>query len=195
MRKLTALALCGAVSLGLTGCVLAPQVISLSEQSHLQERTPLMRSALVRVLDERALGGQHLGTRGGREPASSPLMADKALAEVLTARLQSSLAQLGYGNEGASINDPLKLQLSIQEFNYHCNEGVIVSECGIDMQFLMTVIDGNTTFRKPYGIKEVRSLAASPVPEYNKKWLDEKLDEVWQYMFSDPELKQVLGLH
>lgn len=194
MRKpILAATLLGAAVL-LTGCVLAPQTIQLSETVDLRGKAIEPRNALVRVLDERGVEDNKIGHRGGRSAEDSPLFSKEPIAQVLTKRLQNSLEAVGFG-DAASDSEPLKVQLDIQAFDYKCNEGVIVNECNIEMRFLTTVINGNRTFKKPYGNREMRSLAASPVEEYNEKWVNEALDKVWQYMFTDPEFKQAIGAY
>ena len=63
------------------------------------------------------------------------------------------------------------------KFFYRCNENAVVNECGIEI-LLMTVIDGGRTFTKPYGINEMRSLAASPVTEYKRGVVNDVLSRV-----------------
>ncbi|QQD21266.1 hypothetical protein GJQ54_05535 [Oceanospirillaceae bacterium ASx5O] len=191
MRKLM-LVVAGLATLLLSGCVLAPQTISLAEQADIQGMTSPGRDALVRVVDEREVGFDVLGHRGGRAPENSPLLADKPLAQALTARLQNSLAALGFG--AANDPQPLRVQLTVEEFLYQCNEGIIVNECSISMRFQVTVMDGEKTFTKPYGINEMRSLATSPVKEYSQQWVNDALGRLWSYMFNDAELKRSLGV-
>ncbi len=182
------------LALALTGCVLAPQTISLNEQVELQGEITEQRNALVRVLDNRPdTSGDQLGHRGGRAPDLSPVLSDKPLSVVLTNRMRDSLRSLGFGSE--SDLEPIRVQLEVKTFAYRCNESIIVNECGIEMRFLVSVINEDRTFNKPYGIKEIRSLAASPVAEYNEKWVNEVLDKVWRYMFEDADLKSELGVN
>lgn len=177
----------------LTGCVLAPQTIALSDSAQISGKTTTPRAAMVRVIDERGVAGEVLGTRGGRSPEDSPLVIEKPLDQILTKRLQNTLEQLGFGEE--NDNEPLKVQLDIQAFDYKCNESLVANECSIKMRFLLTAFEGGKTFKKPYGSNQMRSLAASPIAEYNEKWVNEMLDEVWQYMFSDSDLKQFMGVY
>lgn len=193
MLKNFLLILTTVISLGLGGCVLAPQTIQLNEHTEVAGKAVESRAAMVRVLDQRDVQKDFIGTRGGRSPKDSPVLSEQPLEEVLTKRLQSTLEQLGFGAENDA--DPLKVQLDVQNFKYQCNESLVANDCSIEMRFLITVINGNVTFKKPYGSSEMRSLAASPIEEYNQKWLNEVLDKVWQYMFSDPELKQVIGVY
>lgn len=188
-KTLSSLLMLAAVSL--TGCALAPQTVSISEQATVKGKTSA-REALVRVVDERGVEKTQLGSRGGPAPERSPLLSDKPLDTVLTHKLQNSLAQLGFGAQGNE--EPLKLQLTIEKLKYQCNTNAMFNECGVEIRFLMTVIDGGRTFTKPYGINEVRSLAASPVQEYNQLWMNDVLNRVWQYMFSDMELRHALGV-
>lgn len=184
-----------ALASGLTGCVLAPQTIELSQQYDIADAGVVMpqRDALVRVVDNRNdFSGDQIGHRGGRLPENSPLNIQDELKEVLTQRLQSSMAQLGFG--GSSPLPPLKVQLDINTFGFTCNEGVIVNECSLEFSFLMTVMAENATFTKPYSVTESRGLAVSPTQEYNQQWVNEALDKVWARMFSDAELRQALNV-
>ncbi len=181
------------LALVLSGCVLAPQTISLSEQVEVQGTTSEQRDALVRVVDNReGTDDNALGHRGGRAPDLSPVLSHKPLSRTLTSRMQESLTSLGFGADSGL--EPIKVQLEVDTFSYRCNESIIVNECGIEMRFSITVINDGRTFKKPYGIKEVRSLAASPVAEYNEQWINEVLNKVWRYMFDDAELKEALGV-
>ncbi|MBU2037802.1 MULTISPECIES: YajG family lipoprotein [Oceanospirillaceae] len=194
MRKLViASLLTGTMAAGLSGCVLAPQTIALNESVSVPGGMPaIQRDALVRVVDERGQGADVLGHRGGRAPENSPLLSEKPLSDVLTARMQESLKSLGFGS--ASPVDPVRVQLTVEEFSYQCNEGAIVNECGMKMRFMITVMDNGKTFTKPYSANETRSLAASPAVEYNQKWVNEVLDKLWQHMFNDKELQQALNV-
>ena len=195
MRKL---AVCAALTLSLSGCVLAPQVIQLNQEATVTAgQLSLSRDALVRVVDDREIDGRQpkpneLGSRGGRLAENSPLNSENSLKDVLTMRMQNSLTQLGFG--AASPLEPLKLQLSVKEFSYGCNDGMMVNDCSVRMRFELTVIDGATTFTKPYGANESRRVATAPVKEYNEKWVNEVLDRLWQYMFNDDELRAALGV-
>jgi len=176
---------------GLSGCVLAPQTIALNDSATVPAATPVVqRDALVRVVDQRELGWDVLGHRGGRAPENSPLLADEAVKDTLTRRMQASLKTLGFG--GSSPVEPLRVQLDIETFNYACNEGVIVNECSVNIELGLTVLDGGNRFSKPYKAVETRSLAASPVATYNEKWVNEVLDNLWAHMFSDDELLNTL---
>ncbi len=191
MRKLMVI-MTGLTALFLGGCVLAPQTISLSEQVDIKGLGSPGRDALVRVVDERQMGFDVLGHRGGRAPENSPLLADKTLTQALTGRLQNTLAGLGFG--AGSLQEPVRVQLSVEEFMFQCNEGVIVNECSIAMRFKVTVSEPGREFSKPYGINEMRSLAASPVQEYSQQWVNDVLDRLWLFMFNDDELKTALGI-
>lgn len=201
LNKFTAVIRTAALGLSaatlLTGCVLAPQTIQLNESYALEKASiSPQRDALVRVVDKRAsrleLNGNVLGHRGGRLPENSPLLAQDELSRILTSRLQSSLKQLGFGS--ASPLPAVKIQLDINQFEFSCNEGVLVSKCGMEMAFLLTVIDGGKTFTKPYSINESRRLAASPNKEYNQQWVNEVLDKLWKHIFNDKELRRVLAV-
>jgi uncharacterized lipoprotein len=37
-------------------------------------------------------------------------------------------------------------------------------------------------------------VAAAPVKEYNEKWVNDVMDRLWEYIFSDPELRGYLGV-
>ena len=194
MRKLFApLVLALGIS-SLTGCILAPQAIQLNETSQVAAvlTPPTGRGALVRVVDQREMQADHLGSRGGRLAENSPLVAQDELAAVLTRRLQDSMTQLGFG-EG-SFEEPVRLQLDIEKFRYSCNDGFVVTDCSVKMKFAMTVYNGDTTFTKPYGLNESRRVAAAPVQEYNEKWMTDTLDRLWSYIFNDPELRSFLGI-
>ena len=145
-----------------------------------------------RMVDGRQPEPNELGSRGGRLAENSPLNSENSLKDVLTTRMQNSLTQLGFG--AASPLEPLKLQLSVKEFSYGCNDGMMVNDCSVRMRFELTVIDGATTFTKPYGANESRRVATAPVKEYNEKWVNEVLDRLWQYMFNDDELRAALGV-
>src|SRR5690554_468963 len=109
------------LALALTGCVLAPQTISLNEQVELQGEITEQRNALVRVLDNRPdTSDDQLGHRGGRAPDLSPVLSDKPLSVVLTNRMRDSLRSLGFGSE--SDLQPIRVQLEVKTFAYRCNE-------------------------------------------------------------------------
>ncbi|MEK9711277.1 MAG: YajG family lipoprotein [Thalassolituus sp.] len=196
MRKfLTTALFAAAVSAGLSGCVLAPQTIQLNENSTIEApKAEIQRGALIRVVDQRESVDEpeYLGNRGGRLAENSPLYVQDELAGILTTRLQDSMEQLGFG--AASPDEPVKLELLVNRFRYTCNEGFLVTNCSVSIRFNMTVIDGGRTFTKPYGLSETRRVAAAPVKDYNEQWVNDVLDRLWEYIFSDPELREYLGV-
>ncbi|MFC3679491.1 YajG family lipoprotein [Bacterioplanoides pacificum] len=194
VNSLRTLLLTAALASGLTGCVLAPQMIELNESYPLTAaQVHPQRDALVRVVDRRQrFSAEQIGHRGGRLPENSPLSIQAELKDVLTQRLQNSMSQLGFG--GSSPLPPLKVQLDINDFIYTCNEGALVNECGMQMAFYLTVISDSQTFTKPYTIKESRRLAASPNVQYNQQWVNEVLDKLWAHIFSDHELMMALNV-
>ncbi|WP_419811121.1 YajG family lipoprotein [Bacterioplanoides sp.] len=179
---------------GLSGCVLSPQVIELNDSYVLPAgQVNPQRDALIRVIDQRdGVNSNQLGHRGGRKPQESPLLAQNGLNDILTSRLQDSMTQLGFGGSGPLT--PVKLQLDINTFAFSCNEGVIVNECNLTFKFLLTAITDEQTFRKTYGFNETRGLAASPSKSYNQQWLNESLDKVWERIFTDVELLAALNV-
>jgi uncharacterized lipoprotein len=179
----------------LGGCVLSSQVIDLNEQSNInraQSQTP--RDALVRVEDlRRVKSSTMLGTRGGQDPQSSPIVASKSLVDTLTVRMQNTMALMGLGVSGPY--EPLKVQLDITTFEYKCNEGILVNSCSIEMGFKVSVFDGGKSFSKPFQSKETRSVATAPAASYNQEWANEMLDSMWSRIFSDPSVRQALGVN
>ncbi|MDF1763161.1 MAG: YajG family lipoprotein [Oleibacter sp.] len=180
------------LALTLGGCVLAPQTIKLNEQAELEQSSaPLQRDALIRVVDKREnLTSDVIGTRGGRDATRSPLMIQASLEDILTARLQSSMAQLGFG--GGSSEEPVKMQLNIENFEYRCNDGTLVNNCSVKMRFEVKAYDGPRSFVKPFAINESRKVATAPVDSYNQEWINDMLDRVWVFIFTDEELRKFL---
>lgn len=186
----------------LSGCVLAPQTIQLNETVDVpRAMTEVQRGALIRVIDNREgvgdgdeaiQGRNYLGSRGGRLAERSPLLAQDDLANILSLRLQDSIEQLGFG--GTSPIDPVRIEMAINRFDYSCNEGLLVTSCSVKVRLGVTLINGETTFTKPYGLTESRRVAAAPVKEYNEKWVNDVMDRLWEYIFSDPELRGYLGV-
>lgn len=178
---------------GLQGCVLSPQTIQLNNSMTLEQRTlSEPQGALVRVLDQRGVDENVIGHRGGRLPENSPLLIQSGLKSILTRRLQDSLMKLGFGSSAEASADPIKVQLSVIEFAYQCNEGIVVNKCSISVNFNIQITRKTLVFNKPYNISEERNLVASPAKEYNQKWVNETLDRLWKYMFEDKELRSVL---
>jgi uncharacterized lipoprotein len=183
----------------LSGCVLAPQTIELNETVEVPNATSeVQRGALIRVVDNREsiIAGDetrdYLGSRGGRFSERSPLLAQDELANILSLRLQDSIAQLGFG--GTSPIDPVRVEMLINKFAYSCNDGFLVTSCSVKVRLGVTLMNGDTTFTKPYGLTETRRVAAAPVKEYNEKWVNDVVDRLWEYIFSDPELRGYLGV-
>lgn len=194
-KALVMVGLSVALSAALTGCVLAPQTIQLNETAVVTKpNADVQRGALVRVVDNRENieRNDFLGNRGGRLTERSPLFIQDDLANILTMRLQDSIAQLGFG--GTSPIDPVKVEMAINKFEYSCNEGFLVTSCSVKIRLGVTLLNGDTTFTKPYGLTETRRVAAAPVKEYNEKWVNEVTDRLWDYIFSDPELREYLGV-
>lgn len=171
----------------ISGCALAPQVISLTEQqsSHFSAITS-SRTALIRVNDTRA--DKHLGYRGGWDSKQSPLIAEPGLEQQLTKRLQTTFAELGFG--GSSEQVPVKFELLVKTFDYQCNEGIWVSNCQLKMDFVAKLGSG---YSKAFGLNQHRSVVSSPRAEYNQEWINQALDEVWQHIFSNQALLDALA--
>jgi uncharacterized lipoprotein len=174
------------------GCALSPQVIPLDRNNTLQVTEPVSgRTALVRVRDERTLTDR-LGNRGGAEPEQALLIAQPSLKEALTEKLQGSLEVFGFG--GASPFDPVKVEMLISQFDYHCNEGDWVNQCQLDIELRLNIENEGQIYSQPFKLNESRSVAVAPQVEYNTLWINESIDKLWQHMFTKPQVMQVLGL-
>lgn len=193
-KRISSLLVTGLLASSLGGCVLSSQVIELSPQSNItRTQGQTQRAAMVRVEDQRRVKSTMIGTRGGTDPDSSPIVASEPLTATLTTRLQNTMALMGLG--GVSSYDPLKVQLDITAFNYTCNEGVLVNSCSMEVGLRITVIDGGNTFYKPFLAKETRSVAAAPAASYNQEWINTMLDDMWKRIFSDVAVRQSLGVN
>lgn len=190
-KTFRASALAAMASLALTGCVLAPQTIELNDGPEVMAGQAPNRDALVRVVDKRSKSPDWIGHRGGRAPENSPLLVNERLDVLLTRKLQASLRQLGFG-QGAL--PAIKVQMDIEQFLYQCNEGVIVNECGLEIELAVTVLKEEGRFAKPFRLRQSRELAVSPVQDYNQQWVNEALDSLWQHIFTDAELRRALGI-
>jgi len=179
-----------ASSLVLTGCALSPQIIEIDTQAGGGFQPVVAeRSALVRVRDER--GSEYLGHRGGSTPDQSLLVAEPDLSTALTQKVQATLETLGFG--GNNQNQPIKLEVVINEFDFHCNEGIVVNSCGLDIEFQMNIHNGAVQFSKPYALSEERSVVVSPQVKYNQKWINEGIDKLWDKMFTDMQVLDALS--
>lgn len=177
---------------GITGCALSPQLITLQTESPLAVSTDsLGRTALVRVRDLRD-DTDRLGSRGGSKPEQALLLSKPNLKDALTAKMQDTLQQMGFG--GASPLEPVKVDLAVEDFNYQCNEGSWVSQCDLSIQFKLTVMKDGNTFAQPFKIKQQRSVATAPRVGYNEEWVNGALDKLWSHMMTQPKVIQALGV-
>lgn len=171
----------------LSGCALAPQVISLDQTPNAKVSAITSgRTALIRVTDTREDG--RLGYRGGWSNEDSPLIAEPNLAGILTPRLHETFSQLGFG--GASQELPVKFELKVDKFKYQCNEGLWVSHCELEIKFIAELGNG---FSKAFALNQNRSVVAAPRAKYNEEWINGALDELWGHMFSNEELLQAIS--
>jgi uncharacterized lipoprotein len=191
--KKTLLALGASSALVLsTGCTLSPQMIALDSGNTLQMMEPISgRTALVRVRDERELTDR-LGNRGGAEPEQSLLIAQPSLQEALTEKLQGSLQVFGFG--GASPLDPVKVEMIVNQFNYQCNEGDWVNQCQLDIELRLNIDNNGKVYSQPFKLNESRSVAVAPQTEYNRLWINESIDKIWQHIFTKPQVMKALGV-
>lgn len=184
--------LAAVLALATSGCSLSPQIIPLQTASPLTTtHAPLDRSALVRVRDLRADTDQ-LGHRGGPHPEQAPLLSKPSLQQALSAKMQASLQQLGFG--GASPLTPVKVDLAIEKFNYQCNQGWWVNQCQIIMAVNLTINDGDKTYSQPFSLNQQRGVVTSPVGGYNAEWINGTIDELWLHMLSQPQVQVALGV-
>lgn len=174
----------------LSGCALSPQIIHIDTEAN-ENFQPLIegRSALVRVRDKR--DSEYLGNRGGIKPDQSLLVAEPELSVALTQKVQSTLEALGFG--GDNSNEPIKLEILVNQFEFQCNEGIVVNSCGLDINFQMNIDNGAVKFSKPYSLSQERGVIVSPQVAYNQKWINEGIDKLWDTMFSDMQVLEVLG--
>jgi uncharacterized lipoprotein len=175
-----------------TGCALSPQIINLQTSSPLgASATQVGRSALVRVRDLRDETEQ-LGSRGGSQPESAPLISKPNLQQALQAKMQNSLQQLGFG--GDSSVEPLKVDLAIEQFDYQCNEGMWVNECELSMTMRLSIDNEALKFSQPFTLNEGRSVIAAPRSGYNQTWINQSIDKFWQHMMNQEKVKESLGI-
>lgn len=181
-----------------SGCALAPQEVSLNQQAPaLTGQVQQARNALIRVVDKRGVDDMNLGHRGGPKPEDSLINATVSVRQALTVKLKESLEVMGFGQQSAQealAQGTLKVQLDINTFQHRCNEAPVVTECALDIGLRMTVVDGDTEFGKGFRSNESRTVLVAPGAELNQRWINDVLDRLWQHMFSDPELRNVLGM-
>lgn len=174
------------------GCALSPQVISLDTKSNLHVMEPISgRTALVRVLDEREISDR-LGNRGGAVPEQALLIAQPALQQALTEKMQASLQDFGFG--GNSPIAPVKVEIVVNEFEYLCNEGDWVNQCQLDIELRLNIDDAGKIFSQPFKLNESRSVTIAPQTEYNTLWINQSIDKLWQHMFTKPQVMSALGI-
>jgi uncharacterized lipoprotein len=175
-----------------TGCALSPQIINLQTSSPLETNsTQVGRSALVRVRDLRDETEQ-LGSRGGSQPESAPLISKPNLQKALQEKMQNSLQQLGFGGDTAV--EPLKVDLAIEQFDYQCNEGLWVNECELSMTMRLSIDNETLKFSQPFSLNETRSVIAAPRSGYNQTWINQSIDKFWQHMMNQEKVKDSLGI-
>jgi uncharacterized lipoprotein len=175
-----------------TGCALSPQIINLQTNSPLEiNSTQVGRSALVRVRDLRDETEQ-LGSRGGSQPESAPLLSKPNLQKALQEKMQNSLQQLGFG--GDSAVEPLKVDLAIEQFDYQCNQGMWVNECELSMTMRLSIDNETLKFSQPFTLNETRSVIAAPRSGYNQTWINQSIDKFWQHMMNQEKVKESLGI-
>ena len=175
-----------------TGCALSPQIINLHTTSPLEaSATQVGRSALVRVRDLRD-ETESLGTRGGSEPESSPLISKPNLQQALQVKMQNSLQALGFG--GDSPFAPLKVDLAIEQFDYQCNEGLWINKCQLAMTLKLSIDNEAQKFSQPFKLSEERSVIAAPREGYNETWINQSIDKLWLHMMSQPQVIQALEI-
>ena len=175
-----------------TGCALSPQIINLQTSSPLETNsTQVGRSALVRVRDLRDETEQ-LGSRGGSQPESAPLISKPNLQQALQEKMQNSLQQLGFGGDTAV--EPLKVDLAIEQFDYQCNEGLWVNECELSMTMRLSIDNETLKFSQPFSLNETRSVIAAPRSGYNQTWINQSIDKFWQHMMNQEKVKDSLGI-
>jgi uncharacterized lipoprotein len=175
-----------------TGCALSPQIINLQTSSPLDaSTTQIGRSALVRVRDLRDETEQ-LGSRGGSQPESSPLISKPNLQQALQAKMQNSLQQLGFG--GDSSVESLKVDLAIEQFDYQCNQGLWVNQCQLAIMMRLSIDNEIREFSQPFTLNEERSVIVAPRSGYNEAWINQSIDKFWQHMMNQPKVKESLGI-
>jgi uncharacterized lipoprotein len=175
-----------------TGCALSPQIINLQTNSPLETySTQVGRSALVRVRDLRDETEQ-LGSRGGSQPDSAPLLSKPNLQKALQEKMQNSLQKLGFGSD--SFVEPLKVDLAIEQFDYQCNQGMWVNECELSMTMRLSIDNKTLKFSQPFTLNETRSVIAAPRSGYNQTWINQSIDKFWQHMMSQEKVKESLGI-
>lgn len=175
-----------------SGCALSPQLINLQTESSLDgAAASLGRTALVRVRDLRE-NTDRLGTRGGARPEQALLLSKPNLKDALTAKMQNTLQQLGFG--GVSPLQPVKVDLAVETFNYQCNEGNWVNQCDLLIKVNLTIINEGATFSQPFNIKQQRSVVTAPRAGFNEEWVNSALNELWSHMMTRPQVISALGV-
>lgn len=175
----------------LQGCSLQSQLINLSESPGFNTHVITEnQAALVKVEDNRGTSQRIIGYRANKQSEQSALNINEPLSAVLTKRMQKTLSNLGFGGE--DMADAIRVKLSIEKFNYHCKQ-TLITDCEINMSFIVEVLDESSSFKKPYRRSEKRSLATPPVKEYNQQWINKALDTLWQDMFNDKQLLKRLA--
>lgn len=195
MRNIFKIMLAGIGAVALSACsTLAPQTVMLDEQGVLPDEVSMteQRSALIRVIDNRGVEPNYLGTRGGKNPDQSPLLSSRPLKDLLTDKLKGSLEKLGFGQAEAG-GDPIKFQMDVNGFDYECVAGTAIYNCKISMDLAVSIDDGKEILTKNYRMNESREVLGSPEYRYNQDWINQSLNRLWTHMFGDVEVLMKLG--
>lgn len=179
-----------AVLLGLAGCALSPQQLTIQPVLPL-EGDSWGRGVPLTVIGEDGRSDPVLGSRGGVYGETSTLTISNDLGMAMARAANGYLATQGF-QINPTDSSAKRLRIIVEELSYEAPDEKIGRETRIVAVLRAEAEHGGDSISGRYrSVAEYRSVTR-PGADDNTRWINQVLTDTMQRMFSDPKLRQFL---
>lgn len=172
------------VVLLLTGCAVGPQTLKVEPQFEFSKLNGVTVPIELLVEDKRE-NAQLLGYRNAKN--EGPISFEDSLAKSLGLALQTAMQ-----NQGIDMDrqpEPLsKLKVTVERLKYFTPNKDWVSHVEIEGEIVISIQRGQSELTKRFAANRSQDVATAPTLEFNQKYLNTLLSELFNKALNDKEV-------
>lgn len=181
---------------GLGGCALSPQTVTLSPL--IDVGVPQIghgRVLALTVTDQRPR--QSFGSRGGIYGATATIRPGGNVAQTLRRALAERLRAAGFRVVAGAASNGLQLAVQIHQIHYQIKQaqglgGTLVNNVQVTVQINATVHSGSQSSSGQYQASSVRQVLGYPSAADNATMINVAVDRALRQLLQDPQLLSLL---
>ena len=180
-----------AASLGLAGCAVSPQSLTLKPVVT-ADLTAIGQGQPVAVRVEDGRSSESLGSLGGLYAQTSTVQVSRAeLVRSLQSQVETAVRLLGYTPTPNGYNTP-QLVVTVESLGYRVPEGY-ATQADISATLRADVSNRMQKYSGRYSASLNQRFAVTPNQQTNEKLVSSVVSDALNRAFRDPEVSRILG--